>query len=73
MLINMAVEENVNVNNLAQTIVQHAVFRETINSIMMATNQEQSCLLFQLKSQNARGASDHPAFMGNCLTISNTH
>ena len=36
----MAAEGNVNVN--IQTIVQHPVFRETINSILTATNQEQS-------------------------------
>ena len=27
------------------------------------------CLLFRLKSWSAKGASRHPAFMGNCLTI----
>ena len=31
MLINMAAERNVIVNNLAQTIIQHAAFRESIN------------------------------------------
>ena len=41
MLINMAAQGNVNVKNLVQTIVQHLAFRETINSIMTATNQEQ--------------------------------
>ena len=41
MLLNMAVEGNVNLKNLAQTIVQHLVFQETINSILTATNQEQ--------------------------------
>ena len=41
MLINMAAEGNVNVKNLEQTIVQHLAFRETINSILTATNQEQ--------------------------------
>ena len=39
MLINMAAEGNVNVKNLVQTIVQHLAFRETINSILRATNQ----------------------------------
>ena len=38
MLINMDARGNVNVNNLVQTIVQHPVFRETINSILMAAN-----------------------------------
>ena len=37
----MAVEGNDIVKNLAQTIVQQLVFRETINSILTATNQEQ--------------------------------
>ena len=37
----MAAEGNVNVKNLAQTIVQHLAFRETINSILTVTNQEQ--------------------------------
>ena len=41
MLINMAAEGNVSVKNLVQTIVQHLVFGETINSILTATNQEQ--------------------------------
>ena len=41
MLINMAAEGNVIVKNLVPTIVQHLVFRETINSILTATNQEQ--------------------------------
>ena len=31
----MAFEGNVNVNNLVQTIVQHLVFRETINAILL--------------------------------------
>ena len=40
MLINMAAERNVNVNNLVKVIVQHPAFQETINSILTATNQE---------------------------------
>ena len=39
MLINMAAEGNV--KNIVQTIVQHLAFRETINSILTVTNQEQ--------------------------------
>ena len=46
MLINMAAEGNVNVNNLVQTIVQHPAFRETINSILTATNQENGAYRF---------------------------
>ena len=38
----MAAEGNFNVKNLVQTIVQHPAFRETINLILTATNQEQS-------------------------------
>ena len=53
MLINMAAEWNVNVNNLVQTIVQHSAFRVTINSILTATSQEQSSLLLRLISRNA--------------------
>ena len=41
MLLNMAAEGNVSVKNLAQTIVQHLAFRETIKLILSATNQEQ--------------------------------
>ena len=41
MLVNMVAEGNVNVKNLVQTIVQHLAFRETINSILKATNQGQ--------------------------------
>ena len=41
MLINMAADGNINVNNLVQTIVRHPAFLETLNSILTATNQEQ--------------------------------
>ena len=41
MLLNMAAKGNVNLKNLAQTIVQHLAFQETINSILTATNPEQ--------------------------------
>ena len=63
MLINMAAEGNVNVNNLVKIIVQQPAFRETNNSILTATNQEQSCLLFRLKSWNAIGASHYPGIV----------
>ena len=69
MLINVAAEGNVNVSNL---IVKHPAFRETINSILTATNPEQLWLLLPLKSRSARGEFYHPAFMGNYLTISQT-
>ena len=70
MLINMTAMA---VRNLVQTIVQHPFYRETINSFLTATNEEQPCLLFRLKSRNARGASYHPAFMRNGLTITISH
>ena len=38
----MAAEGNVIVNILAQSIVQHPAFQETINSILTATNQEKT-------------------------------
>ena len=41
MLINMAVGGNVNVRNLVQIRVLRLAFRETINFILTATNQEQ--------------------------------
>ena len=50
MLLNMAAEGNVNVKNLAQTIVQHLAFRETINSILAATNQEQLTYILPIAS-----------------------
>ena len=53
LLIKMADKCNVNVSNLVQTIAQDPVFRETINSVLTATNQE-SCLFFWLKSRSAR-------------------
>ena len=37
----MAAEVKINIKNLVQTIVQHLAFRETINSILTATIQEQ--------------------------------
>ena len=42
MLLNMAAKWNVNVNDLVQTIIQHPAFRETINSILIATKKTQS-------------------------------
>ena len=53
-------------------LYQDSAFPEMINSVLVATYQEQSCLLRRLKSQIARGASHHPGFMGNCLPISHT-
>ena len=60
MLINMAAEWNINVSILVQAIVKHPAFRETFNSILPATNQEQLTNIVLID----------PAFMGNCLTIS---
>ena len=53
---------NVSVKNIVQTIVQHLDFRQTINLILTTTNQEQLTYIV--------GASIHPAFIGNCPTIS---
>ena len=39
---NMAAKGNISINNLAQTAVQHPAFQEMINSILTATNQDQS-------------------------------
>ena len=51
MLINMVAEGNVNVDNLVQTIVKHPAYRETFNSILMATNQEQSTIIVLIASE----------------------
>ena len=49
MLINMAAEGNVNVKNLAQTKV---LFGQTINSILMATTQEQlTCIVLIVSAE----------------------
>ena len=48
MLINMAAEGNINVNNLVQTIVQHSAFRERIN--LTAADQEQSTSIVLIAS-----------------------
>ena len=42
MLLNMAAKWNNNVNDLVQTIIQYPAFRETINSILIATKKIQS-------------------------------
>ena len=68
----MVAEGNVNVNNLVQTIVQHPAFRETINSVLTATNQEKPCLSLQLKCRSERKVFHHPVSTGNCLTITYT-
>ena len=61
--------ENLNVNNLVQTIVPYPAFPERINSVLTATNQAQSCLLLRLKSRNASGAFHHLSFIGNFLIL----
>ena len=54
MLINTVAEGNVNVDNLVQTIVKHPAYRETFNSILMATNQEQSTIIVLIASAEIR-------------------
>ena len=45
--------------------------KETANiKIFTGKPTKQFCLLLWLKSRSAREASHHPAFMGNCWTIS---
>ena len=63
MLINMAAEGNVSVKNHVQTIVQHLAFRETINSILTATNQEQLTYFVIIVSAeiSEREGSIHPS------------
>ena len=48
------------------------IVREETASIKIFTGKptKQFCLLLWLKSRSVRGASHHPAFMGNCRTIS---
>ena len=59
----MAAEGNVNVNNLVRAIVQHPAFRETINLILTATNQEQSTniVLIALAEISEREGSISPS------------
>ena len=46
----MAAEGNISVKNLAQTMVQYLAFRETINLILTATNQEQLTYILPIVS-----------------------
>ena len=51
-------------------LYQDSAFPEMINSILVATYQEQSCLLRRLKSQIARGASHHQvSWKTACLLV----
>ena len=66
MLINMAAEGNINVKNLAQTKV---LFGQTINSILMATTQEQLTyivLIVSAEIPEREGSIVHPTFIRNC-------
>ena len=70
MLINMAVEGNINVNNLVQTIVKHLAFQEMLNSILMATNQEQLTnivLIALAEIQQCEENILHSSFYGQLL------
>ena len=63
----MAAEGNVNVNNLVQAIVQHPAFRETINLILTATNQEQSTnivLIALAEISDRKGSISPSSFYG---------
>ena len=44
----------------------------SLGQCLTSSRAETSCLLLWLKFRSARGASRHPAFMGNCHTISHT-
>ena len=69
----MAADANVNVSNLVQAIVQHPDFQEMFNSVLTATYREQSTNIVLIpKFGSMKGASRHPAFMGNCPTITHT-
>ena len=54
---------NVNIKNLVQTTVQHLAFRETINSVLTTTNQEQLTyiLLIVLAEISERVGSIYPS------------
>ena len=63
----MAAKGNFNVNNLVQTIVQHPAFREAFDSILMATNQEQSTnivLIASVEIQEREGSILPCSFYG---------
>ena len=55
-----------------KTVSTKFIAREETANIKIFTGKptKQFCLLLWLKSQSVRGASHHPAFMGNCRTIS---
>ena len=55
-----------------KAVLTKFISREETANIKIFTGKptKQFCLLFWLKSRRARGASHHPAFMGNCRTIS---
>ena len=75
MLLTMVPEENVSVNNLVQTIVQHLAFWVTIHSILMATNQKQSASFVPIASAEIperQGSISPSSLRGNCSIISYT-
>ena len=71
MSINMAAEGNVNVKNLVQTIVQDLAFRQTIDSILTATNQEQLTFIVLIVSAEIpdREGSIYPSSFYRQLSI----
>ena len=55
-----------------KTVSTKFIAREETANIKIFTGKptKQFCFLLWLKSRSARGTSHHPAFMGNCQTIS---
>ena len=55
-----------------KTVSTKFIAREETANIKIFTGKptKQFCLLLWLKSRSSREASHHPAFMGNCQTIS---
>ena len=55
-----------------KTVLTNSIAREETANIKIFTGKptKQFCFFLWLKSRSARGTSHHPAFMGNCQTIS---
>ena len=68
-----AVEGDVNFNNLVQTVVQHSAFWETINSILTATNQEQSTNTVNAKTIQINRTNSTNILSGDSTSNSNSN